>query len=200
MCWLTWSKPLSEHKGTQDCCNGWGPSCGWDHKRNKTFTIICPSLLHPLVEPELATVTNCWKKRSSFITFRGKGLWGRGEAQLRTDSLTSQLDRSRLFQENWHVSVPSSYLNGFSCTHNSALAQHMWHSSPGCHNYGYVLLAWGGGFKNSLYFQVVTACEMAREGSILCRPHLLAEKPNQIITHGCLRHYKVKLRVPAEKL
>lgn len=39
----------------------WDPSSVEDRKKNKTFIIICSSQMHPLVESDLATVTNCQK-------------------------------------------------------------------------------------------------------------------------------------------
>lgn len=193
--------PGVNHFGTQRSprlLQWMGSSSDWDHKKNKTFTIVCSSLLHLLVEPGLATVTAQRKEvvpslLEGFVRQRG------GTTQDWLPHIPARPQQvfpgemacfGAILLPEWLFLYSQLSAGPTHVAKLSGLSP-LWLCPPGLRLCD---------FRNPLYFQVVTACEMAREGSILCSPHLLAEKPNQIVTHGYLRHCKIKLRIPADKL
>lgn len=150
------------------------------------------------METELATVTNCQKKEVVALLLVGRvckteeqhnsGL-SPSHPRWTTAGYSRRNGTLQCHPLTWPAFFYSQLSTGPTYMTQLSRLPLLWLCPPGLRLHG---------FMNPLYFQVVTACEMAREGSILCGPHLLAEKPTQIITHGYLRH--CKLRIPADKL
>lgn len=152
------------------------------------------------MEPELSTVTNWQKKEVVSLLLVGRvcetqekhnsGL-SPSHPTWTTAGYSRRNDTLQCHPLAWTAFFYSQLSTGSTYMAQLSRLPLLWLCPPGMRLHG---------FMNPLYFQVVTACETAREESMLCGPHLLAEKPTQIITHGYLRHCKVKLRIPADNL